>query len=106
PSDLNEYRTRTYSMNTYINTGDSPKWGITTMFKIYRITQVRDSTNTIAFVEECDPRSYNSADPNFLKNQWNLGGWYENPLICDTIGGLPETTRDSWDDAIAAWHRG
>ncbi len=105
PSDFNEYRTRTYSMNSFLCTGDN-SWLITTMFKIYRITQVGDTAKTIAFAEESDPRTVGSTDPNVLKNQWNLGGWYENPLICDTLSGMPEVTQDGWDDTVASWHRG
>jgi prepilin-type processing-associated H-X9-DG protein len=106
PSDLNDYRTRTYSMNSFICTGDNT-WLTTCQFKIYRITQVRDATKTIVFTEESDPRSFGAnATPNTMMTQWNLGGWYENPLICDTLSNQPEATNGYWDDTIASWHRG
>jgi prepilin-type processing-associated H-X9-DG protein/prepilin-type N-terminal cleavage/methylation domain-containing protein len=106
PSDSNIYRTRTYSMNSFLNTGSYGSWLTIDQFDIYKMTQIKNAAGTIAFVEESDPRSAQMASTsNAAMTQWNLGGWYENPLICDTIPG-PEPTAGYWDDTIASWHRG
>jgi prepilin-type processing-associated H-X9-DG protein len=112
PADNNIYRNRTYSMNSFLATGTatSPNgsgWPTVNAFTIYKMTQVGNATNTIAFVEEADPRNFGGAtSPNTMINDWNLGGWFENPLICDTLPNQPEATVGYWDDLIASWHHG
>jgi prepilin-type processing-associated H-X9-DG protein/prepilin-type N-terminal cleavage/methylation domain-containing protein len=107
PSDTNEYRTRSYSINTFLATGDST-WFTTCLFKIFKITQVGEPSRTITFVEEPDPRATGQSTSNngAYSNQWNLGGWYQNPAITDTMTNLPGPTVNLWGDVCASWHRG
>jgi prepilin-type N-terminal cleavage/methylation domain-containing protein/prepilin-type processing-associated H-X9-DG protein len=97
PADYNDYRNRSYSMNVLLCTGgtgegfrfNSDQW------KIYKVTQVRDSAKTISFVEEADPQKGNN--PVDLANQWNGGGWVQIPAAV----GLPS----QWVDTVVSWHR-
>jgi prepilin-type N-terminal cleavage/methylation domain-containing protein/prepilin-type processing-associated H-X9-DG protein len=102
PADTNDYRTRNYSMNTYLCSG-TPN-GVGLYFNIYKITQAANASATIAFAEECDPRTQGYSPRNVLMYQWNLNGWLQNPLAADAIPALAPT-QDWWGDTIAAWHR-
>ena len=99
PSDNNEYRNRSYSLNYVICTGanDTGYQGNfnVNQWKVYKVNQVRDSTKTIAFVEEADPT--NATAPATLANQWNGGGWEQNPAGAN----LPA----NWIDTTPSWHR-
>jgi prepilin-type processing-associated H-X9-DG protein len=101
PTDNNDYRNRSYSMNVLLCTGaqsvvlraDLDPW------KIYKVTQVRDSSKTIAFVEEADPQQTNS--PTDLANQWNNGGWAQIP----TAAAIQQNLTGAWVDTVVSWHR-
>jgi prepilin-type N-terminal cleavage/methylation domain-containing protein/prepilin-type processing-associated H-X9-DG protein len=97
PVDFNEYRNRSYSLNLLLCTGATGqgfRYGADP-WKVYKVNQVRDSTKTIAFVEEADPQKGNN--PGDLANQWNGGGWVQIP----TAVGLPS----QWVDTVVSWHR-
>jgi prepilin-type processing-associated H-X9-DG protein/prepilin-type N-terminal cleavage/methylation domain-containing protein len=105
PSDSNEFRTRTYSINNLLCTGATYET-VSNLFKVYRITQVRSASTTISFAEEADPRSYGgTANVNAMQSQWNQNGWVQNPLVTDTMSSLGSTA-GVWIDSIASWHRG
>jgi len=99
PSDYNDYRNRSYSLNYVICTGayDTGYQGNfnVNLWKVYKVSQVRDSTKTITFVEEADP--HNGNGPADLSAQWNEGGWEQNP----TGANLPS----NWIDTTPSWHR-
>jgi prepilin-type processing-associated H-X9-DG protein len=92
-------------MNNLLCTGriDQP---VLNYFKIYRITQARSASSTIAFVEESDPRSNGMGSATTaMAAQWNVGGWTQNPLATDCMTGAGNTA-NTWGDSIASWHRG
>jgi prepilin-type N-terminal cleavage/methylation domain-containing protein/prepilin-type processing-associated H-X9-DG protein len=103
PSDFNQYRSRSYSMNTYLCSGTP--FGVGLYFNIYKITQAANPSGTIAFAEECDPRSNGfGTSQTVMANQWNLNGWLQFPLAADAIPALAPT-QDYFGDMVASWHR-
>jgi prepilin-type processing-associated H-X9-DG protein/prepilin-type N-terminal cleavage/methylation domain-containing protein len=102
PSDFNEYRTRSYSMNSFLCAG-APT-GISAYFNVYKVNQLRNTSEAIAFAEECDPRSTTGASTN-LVTQWNVNGWVQYPMSADAFPALAPT-QDTWVDTVASWHRG
>jgi prepilin-type N-terminal cleavage/methylation domain-containing protein/prepilin-type processing-associated H-X9-DG protein len=98
PTDTNPYRNRSYSLNYMICTGANDtgsrihsivNWN---QWKVYKVTQVPNSSNAITFVEEGAPQ--NSANPEL---QWNGGGWEQNPIGAN----FPS----DWIDTVVSWHR-
>jgi len=55
PNDPTEKNRRSYSINTYCN-GAGPALGVPS---VRRITRIRETSRTMVFVEEYDPRGYN-----------------------------------------------
>lgn len=101
PSDYNQFRNRSYSLNYFLNTGsnDTGYAGnvIVNQWKIYKVNTIPRSAETISFVEEADPRS-NGTIAGGQATQWNEGGWEQNP----TKAKLPS----NWIDTVVSWHRG
>ncbi len=95
PSDLNDYRVRSYSLNNFLCTGQDQGAPLNS-FKIYKITQVGNAAATLQFAEEPDPRG-NTSSANALAGQWNQNGWVQNPIAFNEPS--------QWADIIAAWHR-
>jgi len=96
PTDFNEYRNRSYSLNYLICTGayDTGYQGNANVnqWKVYKVNQVRNSSNAIAFVEEADPRLRTNPEA-----EWNEGAWEQNP----SGARLPS----NWVDTVVSWHR-
>jgi prepilin-type N-terminal cleavage/methylation domain-containing protein/prepilin-type processing-associated H-X9-DG protein len=101
PADYNDYRNRSYSMNGLLCTGGQDAFYAYSLdpWKIYKVTQVRDASKTIAFAEEADPQKGNN--PTDLANQWNGGGWVQVPTVAAIAQGLTTT----WVDTVVSWHR-
>jgi prepilin-type processing-associated H-X9-DG protein len=102
PSDTNDYRVRSYSMNTMLDTGSATS-PLVNDYKIYRINQIRDTGRCIVFAEEPDPRGTIAGGSSAaLASQWNVNGWNQYPMDADSWDGKAGW----WVDVVASWHHG
>ncbi len=97
PNDVNPYRLRSYSINSFIAPGSLITSPVVNAYKVYKNNQILSPAKTIIFAEEPDPRSILVGTSLVtLVGQWNLNGWSQNPLAINKDG--------AWGNLIAAWH--